>query len=57
MDLHEEIRFRVTNINFTRVIKTAKGELSDEAYYTVCCETDVLSLMSRHSSYDNRGDR
>ncbi|RLN86546.1 hypothetical protein BBJ28_00001505 [Nothophytophthora sp. Chile5] len=25
MDLHEEIRFRVTNINFTRVTKTAKG--------------------------------
>jgi hypothetical protein len=25
MDLHEEIRFRVTNINFTRVIKTAHG--------------------------------
>jgi hypothetical protein len=28
MDLHEEIRFRVTNINFTRVTKTAKGALS-----------------------------
>ncbi|RMX69405.1 hypothetical protein KXD40_002437 [Peronospora effusa] len=28
MDLHEEIRFRVTNINFTRVTKTAKGGLA-----------------------------
>lgn len=25
MDVHEEIRFRVTNINFTRVTKTATG--------------------------------
>ncbi|KAJ0410576.1 hypothetical protein ATCC90586_007409 [Pythium insidiosum] len=25
MDLHEEIRFRVTNINFTKVMKTANG--------------------------------
>lgn len=25
MDLNEEIRFRVTNVNFTQVHKTAKG--------------------------------
>lgn len=28
MDLQEEIRFRVTNINFTRVTKTANGTLA-----------------------------
>lgn len=43
MDLHEEIRFRVTNINFTRVTKTATG---GSCYHSLSLS---LSLGSRHT--------
>lgn len=46
MDMHEEIRFRVTNINFTRVTKTATG--ASRSYARVAtsereCETHRLT--------------
>ena len=47
MDLQEEIRFRVTNINFTRVTKTAKGRLFHNPYDLCVCfsvvEVDAVS--------------
>uniref|UniRef100_H3H2T6 Uncharacterized protein n=2 Tax=Phytophthora ramorum TaxID=164328 RepID=H3H2T6_PHYRM len=56
MDLHEEIRFRVTNINFTRVTKTAKGiqatttEATDKAEKEVSAGDMRQSLARRRSS-------
>ncbi|OQR83913.1 DNA-directed RNA polymerase III subunit RPC8 [Achlya hypogyna] len=47
MYLHEEIRFRVTNINFTRVTKTAKGIQA-----TITEATDSSTSRRRSSSVD-----
>ncbi|KDO30114.1 hypothetical protein SPRG_05306 [Saprolegnia parasitica CBS 223.65] len=47
MYLHEEVRFRVTNINFTRVTKTAKGIQA-----TVTEAADSASSRRRSSSVD-----
>lgn len=43
MDLQEEIRFRVTNINFTRVTKTANGTV------TIPPSVSLLRLSTLHS--------
>ncbi|CAH0489550.1 unnamed protein product [Peronospora farinosa] len=56
MDLHEDIRFRVTNINFTRVTKTAKGiqatttEATEKAEKDGSTEDMRQSLARRRSS-------
>lgn len=56
MDMHEEIRFRVTNINFTRVTKTATGiqatttEASDKAEASAAAGDMRQSLARRRSS-------
>ncbi|KAI9996282.1 hypothetical protein PInf_013665 [Phytophthora infestans] len=57
MDLHEEIRFRVTNINFTRVTKTAKAgiqatttEATDKAEKEISAGDMRQSLARRRSS-------
>ncbi|OQR92027.1 hypothetical protein THRCLA_08816 [Thraustotheca clavata] len=47
MYLHEEIRFRVTNINFTRVTKTANGIQA-----TITEATDNTTSRRRSSSVD-----
>lgn len=44
MDLHEEIRFRVTNINFTRVTKTAKG--TKEGCAIKLCQPHCLEVVN-----------
>lgn len=58
MDMHEEIRFRVTNINFTRVTKTATGiqatttEASDKAEASVAGDMRQSLARRRSSSVD-----
>lgn len=58
MDMHEEIRFRVTNINFTRVTKTATGiqatttEASDKAEASAAGDMRQSLARRRSSSVD-----